>query len=383
MTEKTGRDLRRRRGGDSLDDHSLSESELQIDELLEYVVRTNASDLHLTPGLPPMVRIDGELAPIPETPLLSPAMSSALLDTIMSPEQRQVFDAEWELDLSFGRRGLGRYRVNAFMEKGDPAAAIRRIPDSPPTIEELGLPPILVDLSRLRRGLVLVTGPTGSGKTTTLAAMIDQINRERTEHIITIEDPVEFVHAHDRSIVQQREIGRDTTEFSRALRSALREDPDVILIGEMRDLETIAAAVSAAETGHLVFATLHTNSAVQAIDRIIDVFPPAQQTQIRLQLSASLQAVLAQRLVPKIAGGRICVVEVLVASEAVRNLIREGKTHQMDTAMQSGIKDGMIMFDMELADLVRRGEVSREVALSYSNDPRSFGIRVGTGSTYL
>ena len=383
MTEKTARDLRRRRGGDSLDDHSLSESELQIDELLEYVVRTNASDLHLTPGLPPMVRIDGELAPIPEMPILSPAMSSALLDTIMSVEQRQVFDAEWELDLSFGRRSLGRYRVNAFMEKGDPAAAIRRIPDSPPTIEELGLPPILVDLSRLKRGLVLVTGPTGSGKTTTLAAMINQINRERTEHIITIEDPVEFVHAHDRSIVQQREIGRDTTEFSRALRSALREDPDVILIGEMRDLETIAAAVSAAETGHLVFATLHTNSAVQAIDRIIDVFPPAQQTQIRLQLSASLQAVLAQRLVPKVTGGRICVVEVLVASEAVRNLIREGKTHQMDTAMQSGIKDGMIMFDMELADLVRRGEVSREVALGYSNDPRSFGIRVGTGSTYL
>ncbi|MEI7814005.1 MAG: type IV pilus twitching motility protein PilT [Coriobacteriia bacterium] len=383
MTEKTGRDLRRRRGGDPLDDHSLSESRLQIDELLEFVVRMNASDLHLTPGLPPMVRIDGELVPIPEMPILSPAMCSALLDTIMSVEQRQVFDAEWELDLSFGRRGLGRYRVNAFMEKGDPAAAIRRIPDSPPTIEELGLPPILLDLSRLKRGLVLVTGPTGSGKTTTLAAMINQINRERTEHIITIEDPVEFVHAHDRSIVQQREIGRDTTEFSRALRSALREDPDVILIGEMRDLETIAAAVSAAETGHLVFATLHTNSAVQAIDRIIDVFPPAQQTQIRLQLSASLQAVLAQRLVPKVTGGRICVVEVLVASEAVRNLIREGKTHQMDTAMQSGIKDGMIMFDMELADLVRRGEVSREVALGYSNDPRSFGIRVGTGSTYL
>ena len=201
--------------------------------------------------------------------------------------------------------------------------------------------------------------------------MISRINHERTEHIITIEDSIEYVHTHDKSIVQQREVGRDTTEFARALRSALREDPDVILIGEMRDLETIAAAVSAAETGHLVFATLHTNSAAQSVDRIIDVFPPSQQTQIRMQLSASLQAVLAQRLVPKAGGGRVCVVEVLIANEAVRNLIREGKTHQLENAMQSGVKDGMVMFDTRLAELVRRGEVTSEVALRYANDPRS------------
>ena len=376
MIDTTTWDSRRRRTTDLRHDSTQKEPEIEIDQLLEFIVDTNASDLHLTPGLPPMARIEGELSAIPDMPVLSPEMISALLDTIMSIEQREAFDAEWELDLSFGRRGLGRYRVNAFMEKGEPAVAIRRIPDVPPSLEELGLPPILLEISRLKRGLVLVTGPTGSGKTTTLAALVNQINHERTEHIITIEDPVEFVHAHDLSIVQQREVGRDTTEFSRALRSALREDPDVILIGEMRDLETIAAAVSAAETGHLVFATLHTNSAVQAIDRIIDVFPPEQQTQIRLQLSASLQAVLAQRLVPMILGGRACVVEVLIASEAVRNLIREGKTHQMATAMQSGIKDGMILFDMELAALVRRGEVAREVAVGYSNDPRSFASRI-------
>jgi twitching motility protein PilT len=213
--------------------------------------------------------------------------------------------------------------------------------------------------------------------------MINRINQERTEHIITIEDPIEFVHVHNRSIVQQREVGRDTTEFARALRSALREDPDVILIGEMRDLETIAAAVSAAETGHLVFATLHTNSAAQAVDRIIDVFPPHQQTQIRMQLSASLAAVLAQRLVPLSVGGRVAVMEVLISSDAVRNLIRDAKTHQLETAMQSGIKEGMVMFDMVLADLVRRGEIERDVALRFSNDPRSFGSRIGGAPTYF
>ena len=378
MVDWTTQDMRRRRADDAPLDAAMLESELSIDQLLDFVVRANASDLHLTPGLPPMARIDGDLVPVPDCAVLTPEASSALLDTIMSEEQRRVFDAEWELDFSFGRRGLGRYRVNAFMERGDVAAAVRRIPDQPPTIEELGLPPVLVELARLKRGLILVTGPAGSGKTTTLAAMIRRINEERTEHIITIEDPIEFVHQHDRSIVQQREVGRDTTEFARALRSGLREDPDVLLIGEMRDLETIAAAVSAAETGHLVFATLHTSSASQAVDRIIDVFPPGQQTQIRMQLSSSLQAVLAQRLVPLLAGGRTAVVEVLIANEAIRNLIREGKTHQIDTAMQSGIRDGMVMCDMALADLVRRGEVSRDVALRYANDPRSFGTRIGT-----
>jgi twitching motility protein PilT len=346
-----------------------------IDDLLAYVVRTNASDLHLSPGLPPMARIDGVLAPIPQTAPLNAVATAAFLETIASSEQRDRFEEQWEIDFSFGRRSLGRYRANAFLERGEIAVAIRRIPDVPPTLEDLGLPAVLGDIAQLKRGLVLVTGPTGSGKSTTLAAMINKINRERAEHIITIEDPIEFIHCHDCSIVQQREVGRDTHEFSAALRSALREDPDVILIGEMRDLETISAAVSAAEAGHLVFATLHTKNASQSIDRIIDVFPPNQQAQIRLQLSASLQAVVAQRLVPVVIGGRMCVMEVLLANEAVRNLIREGKTHQIDLAMQSGVQDGMIIFDMMLADLVRRGEIAGDVALLYCNDPRSFAAR--------
>jgi len=378
MSENSRIGSARRRKGDMW--HSApGESKLEIDTLLEYLISVNASDLHLSVGLPPMARIDGALVAIPDTTVITPEMSWGLLHEIMSEEQRREFDVEWEIDFSVGRRGLGRYRVNAFMESGQAAAAFRRIPDVPPTLEELGLPPVLADLTRLRRGLILITGPTGSGKTTTLAAMIHRINIERSEHIVTIEDPVEFQHQHINSIVQQREVGRDTAHFARALRSALREDPDVILIGEMRDLETIAAAVSAAETGHLVLATLHTNSAVQAVDRIIDVFPPNQQLQIRAQLSASLEAVLAQRLVPLAAGGRVAVLEVLLANDAVRNLIREGKTHQIDTAMQSGVKDGMVLFDKVLADHVRHGEVAIEVALRFANDPRGFMNRVGTG----
>ena len=382
MSENSQSGASRRRAGDVW--HSApGESELEIDKLFEFLIETDASDLHISVGLPPMARIDGELIPIPDTVVITPEMSWGLLHGIMSEEQRREFDSEWEIDFSVGRRGLGRYRVNAFMEKGQAAAAFRRIPDTPPTLEELRLPSVIADLTRLRRGLILITGPTGSGKTTTLAAMIHRINKERSEHIVTIEDPVEFLHQHDRSIVQQREVGRDTAHFARALRSALREDPDVILIGEMRDLETIAAAVSAAETGHLVLATLHTNSAVQAVDRIIDVFPPNQQTQIRAQLSASLEAVLAQRLVPLAAGGRVAVVEVLLANDAVRNLIREGKTHQIDTAMQSGVKDGMVLFDKVLADHVRRGDVAIEVALRYANDHRGFMRRIGTGVVKL
>ena len=382
MGENSRAGAARRRRGDARYE-VLGDPDLEIDRLLQYLIDTNASDLHLTVGLPPMARIDGELVPIPDTPVLSPESSRSFIHELMTEEQRTEFDSEWEIDFSLGRRGLGRYRVNAFMESGHAAAAFRRIPDVPPTLEELGLPAVLTDLTRLRRGLILVTGPTGSGKTTTLAAMIHRINIERSEHIVTIEDPVEFLHEHHRSIVQQREVGRDTYHFARALRSALREDPDVILIGEMRDLETIAAAVSAAETGHLVLATLHTNSAVQAVDRIIDVFPANQQTQIRAQLSASLEAVLAQRLVPLAAGGRVAVVEVLLANDAVRNLIREGKTHQIDTAMQSGVKEGMVLFDKVLAEHVRRGEVAIEVALRYANDARGFMGRIGSGVVRL
>jgi twitching motility protein PilT len=281
-----------------------------------------------------------------------------------------------ELDFAFGRRALGRYRVNAFRERGDVSAALRRIPDQAPSLEALGMPRIIGTFAHLQQGLVLVTGPSGSGKSATLAAIIDKVNKERNVHVITIEDPVEYLHPHDQAIVQQREVGKDTTDFARALRSALREDPDVILIGEMRDLETISAAVSAAETGHLIFGTLHTNSAAGAIDRIIDAFPAHQQTQIRLQVAGSLQAVVSQRLLPLRKGGRVAVAEVLVANPAVRNLVREGKTHQLDSVMQSGIKDGMVIFDMRLAELVRERLVSQEVAMNYCMDPRSFGERL-------
>jgi twitching motility protein PilT len=296
---------------------------------------------------------------------------------MMTAEQRETFERELELDFTFGRASIGRFRVNAFHEQGRVSAALRLIPDAPPELEELGLPAVVGTLSELRNGLVLVTGPTGSGKSTTLAAMITRINRDRCERIITVEDPIEFVYRHNRSYVQQREIGRDTKSFARALTSVLREDPDVVLVGEMRDYETIAAAVSAAETGHLIFATLHTNSAAQTVSRIIDVFPSDQQQQIRQQLSASLQAVITQRLVPLISGGRACVAEVLIANEAVRNIIREGKDHQIELAMQSGIKDGMVLFDVRLAELVRTRQLPMDVAMGYAHDPKSLRSRLG------
>ncbi len=348
-----------------------------IEAMLAYAAEQSASDLHLTVGVPPMVRVNGRLGAIPGTSVLTPESAFTLVMSIMNERQSMVLEQELEADFSFGRAGIGRFRVNAFRERGNLAAALRRIPDEPPALDDLGLPAAVAGLTELRNGLVLVTGPTGSGKSTTLAALIDKINRERGDHIITIEDPIEFVHEHKKAVVQQREVDQDTRSFARALKSALREDPDVILIGEMRDLETIAAAVSAAETGHLVLATLHTSSAVQSIDRIIDVFPPHQQSQIRLQLSLSLQAVLAQRLVPTVQGPRVCAAELLLASPAVRNLIREGKTHNIEQAMQSGIEDGMVLFDMNLARLVREATVTREVGLSYANDPKSFVDRLG------
>ncbi len=347
-----------------------------LDSMLAFLVETNASDMHISAGIKPMARINGDLAPVPGTRVLTSDISQYLVTSMMTKDQRAKFELELELDFSFGRRGLGRYRVNAFHERGDVSAALRRIPDGPPSLDPLGLPRVVGTFAHLKQGLVLVTGPTGSGKSTTLAALIGKINRERNVHVITIEDPIEYVHTHEQSIVQQREVGRDTSDFAQALRSSLREDPDVILIGEMRDLETISAAVSAAETGHLIFATLHTNSAAQAIDRIIDAFPPHQQTQIRLQLAASLEAVVSQRLVPLIDGGRVCVAEVLIANAAVRNLIRDSKTHQLEPTMHAGVKDGMVIFDMRLAELVRERRVSHEVAMTYSMDPRSFNERL-------
>jgi twitching motility protein PilT len=347
-----------------------------IDSLLEYVAKMKASDLHIAAGVPPTIRVDGDLITVPNAPLLSPEMTEHLVQSIMTALQWEKYERECELDFSFGRRGLGRYRVSAFRERGDASAVLRTIPARALQLDELGLPAVLGEFAWLKQGLVLVTGPSGSGKTTTLTAIIDKINRDRNVHIITIEDPIEFVHTHERAIVQQRELGKDTESVARALRSAVREDPDVLLIGEMRDPETIAATVSAAETGHLVFATLHTNSAAQSVERIIDAFPPHQQTQIRYQLAGSLQAIVAQRLIPQIKGGRAVVAEVLLANGAVRNLIREGKTHQIQSAMHSGIKEGMVIFDMRLAEMVRKRQVHREVALSYCMDPRSFEERI-------
>jgi len=347
-----------------------------IDSLLEYAVRMKASDLHIAAGVAPTIRVNGVLLTVQGAPILSCEMAEHLVQSIMSISQWDEFQREWELDFSFGRRGLGRYRVAAYRERGDASAVLRAVPSQAPRLEELGLPDSVADFTRLNQGLVLVTGPSGSGKTTTLTALIDKINHDRTVHVITIEDPIEYVHQHDRAIVQQRELGKDTTSFARALRSALREDPDVLLIGEMRDPDTIAATVSAAETGHLVFATLHTNSAAQSIDRIVDSFPPHQQPQIQFQLAGSLSGIVSQRLIPLAKGGRVCVAEVLVANGAVRNLIREGKTHQMENVMQAGIKEGMVIFDMRLAELVRTNQVDREVAMAYAMDPRSFPARL-------
>jgi twitching motility protein PilT len=347
-----------------------------IDVLLEQVVTNRASDLHIAAGVPPHIRVNGDLRPIPGMPALNAEMAEYLVQSMMTKLQWERFLEEWELDFSFGRRGLGRYRVGAFRERGDASAILRSIPTVPPELSDLGLPPALGALANLQQGLILVTGPSGSGKTTTLTAMISKINRERNVHIITIEDPIEFTHHHEKAIIQQREIGVDTESFGKALRSALREDPDVLLIGEMRDTETVSATVSAAETGHLVFATLHTNNAAQSIDRIVDAFPSRQQTQIRYQLAGSLAGIVSQRLIPAIGGGRVCCAELLIANGAVRNLIREGKTHQMENVMHSGIKEGMTIFDMRLAELVRQRKVLREVALTYAMDPRSFDERL-------
>lgn len=369
--------LRRRRR--ATDPPPTDPSELEppeLDSLLEFVVKSSASDLHISSGIVPTARIDGVLTPVPGTPILTPDMAGRLVGSCMTVDQRDEFQREFELDFAFGRRGLGRYRVSAFRERGDASAVLRRIPDRPLRLDELGLPQVVGRFAEMQQGLVLVTGPSGAGKTTTLTAIIDKINHERNVHVITIEDPVEFVHVHNKAIIQQREVGKDTTGFSRALRSALREDPDVLLIGEMRDLETMSSTVSAAETGHLVFATLHTNSAAQTLDRIIDAFPSHQQSQIRMQLAGSLQAIVSQRLVPLIGGGRVCVAEVLVMNGAVRNLIREGKTHQIESAMQSGLREGSVIFDMRLAELVLQHRVSRDVALTFCMDPRSFDARL-------
>jgi twitching motility protein PilT len=340
----------------------------RIEVLLEEVIKQKASDLHLQVTLPPMLRVDGGLKPVTGADPLDEEAIEALLFSILDDDQKQILLKDKEFDFSFAYGDLGRFRVNAFHERGNMAAALRLIPNEILSIEQLGLPQIVNKFADYPRGLVLVTGPTGSGKSTSLASMINKINHERSSHIITIEDPIEYTHKSHKSVIAQREVHYDTYSFSAALRSALREDPDVVLIGEMRDLETIASAITIAETGHLVFATLHTNSAAQSIDRMIDVFPPHQQPQIRAQLSNILMAIVSQRLIPSIGGGRVAAAEILVATPAVRNIIREGKSHQLEAVIQTGAEFGMQSMDKQLVQLIHEGTITYDEARNYAVD---------------
>jgi twitching motility protein PilT len=347
-----------------------------IDDLLERMVARGASDLHVTSGVEPSVRVNGMLERLEDLGRLTADDTQQLLYRMLSTEQQKQLEIKRQLDFSHALPGVARFRVNVYFQRQSLGAAFRLIPAELKTLEDLGMPAALAELAEKPRGLVLVTGPTGSGKSTTLAAMIDLVNRSRADHIMTIEDPIEFLHRHKRCIVNQREIGPDATSFAEALRGALRQDPDVILLGEMRDLETIATALTAAETGHLVFATLHTQDAPSTVDRLIDVFPAAQQEQVRVQIAATLQGVVTQTLVPRGDGsGRVAAVEVLLPDDAVRNLIRQAKVEQVYSVMQTGGKRGMQTLEQSLADLVMRGVVSREVALSRSSRPdQLFGL---------
>lgn len=340
-----------------------------IDDLLRAMHEKGASDLHLAVGIPPIIRLDGALIPLPFDKV-SPQTSQRLIYDILTDEQIQRFETELELDFSYQLARMARFRVNVYRDKGNVATAFRQIPQKIPTLKDLQLPNILEELTRLPRGLVLVTGPTGSGKSTSLAAMINQINLEESKHIITIEDPIEYLHTHRFSVINQREVGQDTKAFKNALRAALREDPDVILVGEMRDLETMQMAVSAAETGHLVFATLHTNSAATSVERIVDSFPGGQQEQVRLQLSNNLQAILCQQLIPRAnQPGRVCCMEIMRASPAIRNLIREAKAHQITSMIQTSANLGMTTMDQSLRDLYVRGIITFEEAMNRAMNP--------------
>ena len=340
-----------------------------VDGLLGALWDRGGSDLLLTAGAPPMVRVDGLIVRLPDLAPLRPADTERYLAGLLNPSQAAAFDTRRELDFSFNWRGQARLRASAFTQRGSVAIALRLIRYDLPTFDDLGLPDVLAGYVTLPQGLVLVTGPTGSGKSTTLASLIDRINSTRPCHILTIEDPIEYVHRHKVAAVNQRQVGEDTDSFASALRSALREDPDVLLIGEMRDLETIQTALTVAETGHLVFATLHTNDTAQALDRIVDVFPAERQTQIRVQLANSLTAIVYQRLLPRVGGGRVAAYEVLVATSAVRNLIREGKTRQIRNLVATGQRDGMQTLESSLSELVARGSIRYEDALSFATFP--------------
>jgi twitching motility protein PilT len=353
-----------------------------LHQLLKIMVEKGATDLHITTGTPPQIRIDGKLVPLSMDPL-SGTDTKKLCYSILTDAQKHKFEENNELDFSFGVKGLSRFRANVFVQRGAVAAAFRIIPYKFMTFQELGLPPIIEEISKRPRGLVLVTGPTGSGKSTTLASMINKINEERHEHIITIEDPIEYLHPHKGCIVNQREVGADTAGFKVALKYILRQDPDIVLIGEMRDLETIEAALTTAETGHLVFGTLHTNSAVQTINRIIDVFPPYQQSQVRAQISFVLEGVLSQQLIPKAGGkGRVLGLEVMISNAAIKNLIREDKVHQIYSIMQVGqTKFGMQTMNQSLYTLYTKGLLTLDVAMGRSSDPEELRNMIARGTT--
>jgi twitching motility protein PilT len=357
---------------------------LTLNEMLKEMVDQGASDLHITTGSPPQIRIDGVLHPLNHPPL-SPTETKQLAYSILTDKQKQALEEEWELDFSFGIRGMARFRANVFHQRGAVAGAFRQIPFEIRGFRELGIPGVVEKLCDKPRGLVLVTGPTGSGKSTTLAAMIDKINRERREHIVTIEDPIEYLHSHKSCLVNQRELHSDTHSFHHALRSVLREDPDVVLVGEMRDLETVEAALRIAETGHLTFATLHTNSAMSTVNRIIDIFPPHQQEQIRVQLSFVLEGILCQSLLPRASGkGRVLAMEILVPNIAIRNLIREDKVHQIYGMMQTGqAKFGMQTFNQSLAALYFKRQITLQLAMSRSSMPDELQEIISRGAGAL
>ncbi|SDB32524.1 MULTISPECIES: type IV pilus twitching motility protein PilT [unclassified Butyrivibrio] len=342
----------------------------RIDDILKTAKEHGASDVHITVGIPPKMRVNGKLIALEGYNKMLPDDTREIADTIMSVKQKELLEANGQHDMSFSIMGLGRFRLNVFKQRGSIAMAIRLVETTIPDAETLGIPSSVINLYQRQRGLVLVTGPTGSGKSTTLASIIDMINSNREAHIITLEDPIEFLYHHDKSIVNQREVGLDSDNYANALRAALREDPDVILVGEMRDLETISTAITAAETGHLVLSTLHTIGAASTVDRIIDVFPPHQQQQIRIQLANVLEAVISQQLIPTIdEEARVAAFEVMHVNSAVRNMIREGKTHQLITIMQTNRKLGMVTMDEAIIDLCRAGKISRDKAIQYAQDP--------------
>ncbi len=340
-----------------------------IHQMLKFMVENTASDLHVTPGTPPQFRIDGSLRPL-NVPSLGPNDTKNIAYSLLTDAQKHAFEENKELDFSFGVKGLSRFRANVFQTRGSVGMAIRTIPFEILTFEQLSLPKVVEDLTKKPKGLVLITGPTGSGKSTTLAAMIDRINSSRHEHIITVEDPIEFLHPHKSCVVNQREVGADTESFKKALKYILRQDPDIVLIGEMRDLETVEAALTVAETGHLVFGTLHTNNCVQTVNRILDVFPPYQQPQVRAQLSFVLEGVLSQSLIPKKSGGRVLGLEIMIPNAAIRNLIREDKVHQIYSSMQIGqSKFGMQTMNQSLLELHQKGTITLEEVLGRTTNP--------------